>query len=220
MIDRPLQAVTTTRRSTSDRPAPTHESPARNTFASERSRESERVDERADERLDERLDERDGQRVDRGSRGTARRGKEARDGAAAPPLPVDLSGWDVILADGTMLGVVDRFLLDTAAQRPRYLAVAPVGREGLILIPIGIGSLDPARRQLKLKKQRADRLRALPIVTADLGSADVVDLDVACAVYSAVTGKTVSRVALKRLYRDPVFDPSRLFGRPWRKTPT
>lgn len=137
-----------------------------------------------------------------------------------PTPSLDVRGWEVVLADGSVLGIVHGYLLENEARRARYLAIAPVGREGLLFIPIGIGALDPVRRRLKLKKPRADRLRALPLVTSPLESAESLAPDVERAVYAAVTGRRVSRVAWPHRYRDPVFDPSRLFGRARRETPT
>lgn len=136
------------------------------------------------------------------------------------PVPsLDVRGWEVVLADGSLLGTIDSYLLEGEARRARYLAVTPADREGFLFIPIGIGALDPDRRRLKLKKPRADRLRALPLVAAPLASADALAPDVERAVYAAVTGRRVSRVAWPHRYRDPVFDPSRLFARPRRETP-
>jgi len=126
---------------------------------------------------------------------------------------VDVCGWEVVLADGSSLGVIDHYLFDEASNRPRYLAVAPVDREGHVLIPVGAGTLDPAHRRLRLKKQRADRLRSLPLLTSD-----TLTTEIECAVYEAVTGKRVSRVALPRLHGDPIFDATRLIGRPRRNT--
>jgi len=137
-----------------------------------------------------------------------------------PPIPsLDVRGWEVVLADGSILGVIDSYLLDGEARRARYLAVTAADRDGYLIIPIGIGALDPDRRRLKLKKPRADRLRALPLVAAPIASADALAPDVERAVYAAVTGRRVSRVAWPHRYRDPVFDSSRLFARSRRETP-
>ncbi len=136
-----------------------------------------------------------------------------------PTPSLDVRGWEVVLADGSVLGIVEGYLLESRARRARYFAVAPADREGYLFIPIGIGALDPVRRRLKLKKPRADRLRALPLVAAPLSNADALAPDVERAVYAAVTGRRVSRVAWPNRYRDPVFDPTRLFGRPRRETP-
>lgn len=139
--------------------------------------------------------------------------------ADLPTPSLDVRGWEVVLADGSVLGVVDGYLVEREARRVRYLAVTPPDREGFLVIPIGVGALDPARRRLKLKKPRADRLRALPVVASPPASADALAPDVERAVYAAVTGRRVSRIAWPHRYRDPVFDPSRLFGRPRRETP-
>lgn len=141
----------------------------------------------------------------------------ASDDALIPRL--DVRGWEVYLADGSLLGVVDGYLHEAQARRARYFAVSSADHAGYLFIPIGIGALDPARRRLKLKKPRADRLRALPRVSAPLESADALAPDMEQAVYAAVTGRRVSRVAWPRRYHDPVFDPTRLFGRPRRESP-
>lgn len=137
--------------------------------------------------------------------------------ATIPSL--DVRGWEVVLADGSLLGVVDGYLHESQARRARYFSVSSPDRAGYLFIPIGIGALDPAQRRLKLKKPRADRLRALPLVTAPLESAEALAPEVGRAVYAAVTGRRVSRVAWPNRYRDPVFDPTRLFGRARTETP-
>lgn len=60
----------------------------------------------------------------------------------------DVRGWEVVLADGTRIGEVDRLLVDTQAMKVRYLDVdlenglLEDGGERHALIPIGSARLD------------------------------------------------------------------------------
>ena len=72
---------------------------------------------------------------------------EARGFRVAAGMP-DVRGWDVVGADGAVLGRVVDLLVDTAAGRVRYVEVETVqpsdgGRR--IHVPVGLARLDEAR---------------------------------------------------------------------------
>lgn len=135
-------------------------------------------------------------------------------GGDAPPVRgtpsmFDVRGWDVVMTNGARLGTVERLIVDTAERMPRYLSVAPVGRNGSLLIPVGVGTLDPGKRQVVLHNLSAGTLEKLPLVTNG-----AITRELEREVFGAFTGRKASELAQPQWYADPLFDPTKLFGTP------
>lgn len=146
------------------------------------------------------------------NRADAARPTVPQKGADAPPVRgtpsmVDLRGWDVVMTNGARLGTVERLIVDTAERAPRYLSVAPVGRNGSLLIPVGVGTLDEGKRQVVLHNLSASTLEKLPLVTNG-----AITREVEREVFGAFTGRKASELAQPQWYADPLFDPTKLFG--------
>ncbi|MBK6487078.1 MAG: PRC-barrel domain-containing protein [Gemmatimonadetes bacterium] len=133
-------------------------------------------------------------------------GRDVEEFEVVPPM-IDVRGWDVMLADGSKLGTVDRFMLHQADNKLRYLAVTPVGRAGHLLVPVGVGTVDLAARQVLLNDVHAEHVEALPTM-----GPGVVTREFERQVFGAVTGVEVKELALPAAYDDPMYDASELFG--------
>ncbi|HEU0078746.1 MAG TPA: DUF2382 domain-containing protein [Longimicrobiaceae bacterium] len=72
----------------------------------------------------------------------------------------DIRGWDVMASDGRRLGRVDDLLVDTQANKVRYVDVD--GDERHMTIPIGYARLEEERRQVLVERLGDDQLQALP----------------------------------------------------------
>ena len=72
----------------------------------------------------------------------------------------DIRGWDVVASDGRPLGRVDDLLVDTQANKVRYVDVDGEGRH--VTIPIGYARLEEDRRQVLVERLGDEQLRALP----------------------------------------------------------
>lgn len=148
------------------------------------------------------------------TRADVARPHDPQKGADAPPMRgtpsmVDVRGWDVVMTNGARLGTVERFIVDTVERVPRYLSVAPVGRNGSLLIPVGVGTLDEGKRQVVLHNLSASTLEKLPLVTNG-----AITREVEREIFGAFTGRKASELAQPQWYADPLFDPTKLFGSP------
>lgn len=80
----------------------------------------------------------------------------------------DIRDWQVISSDGHRLGKVNELIIDTVAQRVRYLVVALADNKVLqlekrtVLVPIGFAQLHPADDSVLLTGVTPYQLRALP----------------------------------------------------------
>ena len=133
-------------------------------------------------------------------------GRDVEEFEVVPPM-IDVRGWDVMLADGSKLGTVDRFMLHVADKKLRYLAVTPVDRAGHLLVPVGVGTVDLASKRVMLRDVHAEHIEALPTM-----GPGVVTRDFERQVFGAVTGVEVSELMLPEAYEDPMYDASELFG--------
>lgn len=133
-------------------------------------------------------------------------GKDVRDFTLAPPM-MDIRGWAVLGPDGKPVGTIDRIMLDVTEKKPRYLSVTTAGGTGHLLLPIGLGTLDRAKKQVTFASLKVDTLKALPVLKDD-----VVTREVERQVVGAVTGKPVDTLAPQQWYTDPMFDAMKLFG--------
>jgi hypothetical protein len=118
---------------------------------------------------------------------------------------LDVRGWGVKGPDGDNLGNVDRIMLDSVEKKPRYLSVKHADRKGRLLLPVGVGTPDPSRKELKVDSLEPETVRSIPVLAGD-----VVSDDFERHVFSAVTGRTAQTLAAREWYEDPVFDPEKL----------
>ncbi|HEX8392428.1 MAG TPA: DUF2382 domain-containing protein [Longimicrobium sp.] len=72
----------------------------------------------------------------------------------------DIRGWDVMSADGRRIGRVDDLLVDTGANKVRYVDVE--GDRGHMCVPIGLARLERGSRQVMVDRMQADQFSALP----------------------------------------------------------
>jgi hypothetical protein len=120
---------------------------------------------------------------------------------------VDVVGWTVLGPDGATLGTVNRIMLDATEKKPRYLLVKTATAKGQLLLPIGLGHLNPATKQLRLNELPVETLQKMPLVTDG-----PITLEFERKVYGTITGKPAQALAAPQLYKDPVFDPMQLFS--------
>jgi uncharacterized protein (TIGR02271 family) len=73
----------------------------------------------------------------------------------------DIRGWDVMASDGQRLGRVDDLLVDTQANKVRYVDVEG-GTQGHVTIPIGYARLERDRNQVLVDRLSNDQFQALP----------------------------------------------------------
>ncbi|HEX6913020.1 MAG TPA: DUF2382 domain-containing protein [Longimicrobium sp.] len=73
----------------------------------------------------------------------------------------DIRGWDVMASDGRRLGRVDDLLVDTQANKVRYVDVEG-GPQGHVTIPIGYARLERDRHRVLVDRLNDDQFRALP----------------------------------------------------------
>lgn len=73
----------------------------------------------------------------------------------------DIRGWDVVASDGNRLGRVDDLLVDTTANKVRYVDVeADAGRH--VCVPIGYATLDRGGNRVTVDRLGADQFGTLP----------------------------------------------------------
>lgn len=133
-------------------------------------------------------------------------GRDVEEFEVLPPM-IDVRGWDVMLADGSKLGTVDRFMLHVADNKLRYLAITPVDQKGHLLVPVGVGTINLAAKQVVLSEVQPEHVHALPMMEKG-----AVTRDFEREVFGAVTGVHVSALPLPEAYEDPMYDAAELFG--------
>lgn len=74
----------------------------------------------------------------------------------------DIRGWDVVTGDGRRLGKVDDLLVDTQANKVRYVDVDMDGDNRHVTVPIGYARLEQGRHQVLVDRLGDEQLRALP----------------------------------------------------------
>lgn len=79
----------------------------------------------------------------------------------------DILGWEVLVTDGEDLGEVEDLIFDREARKVRYLVVNlemdELEDSRLVLIPIGVVSLDEDEDEVLIPAQLAPVLTTLPI---------------------------------------------------------
>ncbi len=73
----------------------------------------------------------------------------------------DIRGWDVMASDGRRLGRVDDLLVDTQANKVRYVNVEG-GPQGHVTIPIGYARLERDSKQVLVDRVSDEQFQALP----------------------------------------------------------
>ena len=77
----------------------------------------------------------------------------------------DIRGWDVMASDGSRLGKVDDLLVDTQANKVRYVDVDVDGDDRHVTVPIGYARLEENRHQVLVDRLGSEQLQALPDYT-------------------------------------------------------
>jgi hypothetical protein len=129
--------------------------------------------------------------------------KDAKDFVMSSSM-LDVRTWDVVGPDGTMVGNVDRIMLDVLSRQPRYLLIKLLSRSEWMLLPIGLGKLDMAHKRLLLNNLNADTFKAIPLLSTDL-----VTVETEWKVLGAV-GSRKDYTTVSEWYTDPLFDASRM----------
>ncbi len=131
--------------------------------------------------------------------------RDMKDFTMTPDM-VDVRAWDVVGPDGTVVGKVDRIMMDTHAKHPRYLLVKLLDRGEYMLLPIGIGRLNQTKKLLLLNMLSMDTFKAIPLL-----STDVVTVEMEWKVLGAV-GSRKAYTTVNEWYADPLFDATRIMG--------
>jgi uncharacterized protein (TIGR02271 family) len=98
----------------------------------------------------------------------------------------DIRGWDVVASDGRRLGKVDDLLVDTQANKVRYVDVDVDGDNRHVTVPIGYARLEASRHQVLVDRLGSEQLQALPNYTRGAVTRDYEDqVGRACNVTSA-----------------------------------
>lgn len=132
--------------------------------------------------------------------------RDVKDFKLTPPM-VDVRGWNVALSSGDTIGTVERIMLDSRDQKPRYLAVTPSDRKGHMLLPIGLGTVDRDHRRVVLREIKPEVLKSLPLLTNE-----VVTREMERSIFGTVKGAKITDQTVPQIYTDPLYDASRLFG--------
>jgi hypothetical protein len=143
-------------------------------------------------------------------------------GFRLPDTYADVRGWEVFAHDGTFVGTVSRFVVDTRTRIIRYIAVmlrgAYFGKSTIVaprnvLVPVGLVRRDDEKHVLELEQitmaqlARAPRLPMRAIIRADEYAT--------LATYGLAALWDLTTDAM---YSAPIFDAARLFQRSSRGT--
>lgn len=74
----------------------------------------------------------------------------------------DIRGWEVVSSDGQRVGKVDELLVDTTANKVRYVDVDMTDDKRHVTIPVGYARLDRDDNRVMVDRLGTDQLRALP----------------------------------------------------------
>ena len=77
----------------------------------------------------------------------------------------DIRGWEVLSSEGTRVGKVDELLVDTSANKVRYVDVDMTDDDRHITIPVGYARLERDDRRVMVDRLGTEQLRALPAYT-------------------------------------------------------
>lgn len=104
----------------------------------------------------------------------------------------DIRGWEVLSADGTRVGKVDELLVDTTANKVRYVDVDMTDDRRHVTIPVGYARLDRGDNRVMVDKLGTEQLRALPAYEHGTVTRDYEE-QVARAVRTDYTGAAADR---------------------------
>jgi sporulation protein YlmC with PRC-barrel domain len=131
---------------------------------------------------------------------------------------VDVRGWDVLTADGAVVGTIDRLLVDAKTRKVCYLAITPRdgqrrvakrARRGRVLVPVGVARRVDGCRRVALDVLTAARLENAPRI----GDRPVTRADEEAALATFGQSAPATGPGGDR-YRGTSFDGTRLFGTP------
>ncbi|GAB4093450.1 PRC-barrel domain-containing protein [Flaviaesturariibacter terrae] len=130
----------------------------------------------------------------------------------------DIHNWQVISSDGHRLGKVSELIIDTVAQRVRYLVVALTDNKELqlekrnVLVPIGFAQLHPADDSVILASVTPYQLRALPRYDrSHLGPKSEIDISQVFGREHTALGSNIAGEDLdQNFYNHEHFDDRRL----------
>ncbi len=74
----------------------------------------------------------------------------------------DIRGWEVVASDGQRVGKVDELLVDTTANKVRYVDVDLTDDNRHVTIPVGYARLDRDDNRVMVDNLGTEQLRALP----------------------------------------------------------
>jgi uncharacterized protein (TIGR02271 family) len=74
----------------------------------------------------------------------------------------DIRGWEVLASDGRRIGKVDELLVDTTANKVRYVDVDLTDDNRHVTIPVGYARLDRDDKRVMMDQLGTEQLRALP----------------------------------------------------------
>jgi uncharacterized protein (TIGR02271 family) len=77
----------------------------------------------------------------------------------------DIRGWEVVSAEGRRIGKVDELLVDTTANKVRYVDVDLTDDERHVTIPVGYARLDRDDKRVTMDRIGSEQLQALPAYT-------------------------------------------------------
>jgi sporulation protein YlmC with PRC-barrel domain len=139
----------------------------------------------------------------------------------------NIIGWEVIASEGHKLGKVSELIIDTVAQRVRYMVVALSDNKVLqlekrtVLVPIGFAQLHPADDCVVLTGVTPYQLRALPRYDKlHLGPKSEIDISQVFGREHSSLGSNIGGEDLdQRFYDHEHFKDSQLSSRPTAPAP-
>jgi sporulation protein YlmC with PRC-barrel domain len=133
----------------------------------------------------------------------------------------NIIGWQVVGSEGHQLGKVTELIIDTVAQRVRYIVLALTDNKVLqlekrtVLVPIGLAQLHPADDSIILTGVTPYQLRALPRYDkAHLGPKSEIDISQVFGREHSSLGSNIAGEDLdQRFYDHEHFNDSHLSRR-------
>ena len=104
----------------------------------------------------------------------------------------DIRGWEVVASDGQRVGKVDDLLVDTTANKVRYVDVDMTDDKRHVTIPVGYARLDRDDNRVMVDNLGTEQLRGLPAYTHGTITRDYEE-QVARAVRTDYTGAAADR---------------------------
>ncbi len=127
---------------------------------------------------------------------------------------VDIRDWPVFASDGSLVGAVDRFMVEMSSKRIRYVAISLVRyadhdskptRVGSVLVPIGVIRRLDDRHAVMLNGLAPEQVLSAPRLHACAVTRD--DEDATLAVYGMPNSR---ELPVADFYKSPNFDEGTL----------